>query len=587
PPTDENVNNLSKDNPLKRQRVDHPSPIKQYRSVYTQTTKTEMISSSTSPTRHNLQSGEDIDMSSNSNDRTAASPDLIVIEHKSDDQSLKMARDYFGGKPYVGQQKVVSQPYPTDEEMKLLVAQDPKKAANFIFHQNKNTETQYPPKDQLIKFFSEAWNKAKPPNGNSIKPIKVGNDFTIKPGPENSFKYLGVRILQNGLIQEVTVKDLKTMISKVDKTKLDGRSKFRLMERYGLPQLLFIMENSDQTRAELRKLNGCYRNFVRKIHSLRHDFPNDGLHLKPHNGGLGATDIEERVARGKYNSATKMINDNSSKAFTNVVEKSKVKKIRADNAKYLSIGEDDTDLKDKHQDKLINHLSKSARVNSSAKVFFKNKRANKWINNSRIPNKMKTDFLKLRYNIMPTRSSTKFFNGGKTRCRGCGGPSESVKHLISKCSANQGLITLRHNAIIKELIRIGSRQEDTRIYQEKVFNTAEGRIKPDLILVNDNTAKVFEVAVTFEDNENTLNQMYDAKFKKYKKHQDIIAESLQVERVIFEPLILGAMGDLNDKSANAIIRSFKTNKYTIADILLIILRKSRNMVYNITQRRSQ
>ncbi|KAI3390211.1 hypothetical protein SNEBB_011027, partial [Seison nebaliae] len=577
-----------------------------------------MISTSTSPTRHDHQSEEDVNMTLNTIDGTADSPDLIVIQKPDEDQSLKMARDYFGGKPYVGQQKVIADAYPTDEEMKNLVAQDPKKAANFIFHQDKNFKPQYPGKEQLIQFFSEAWNKPNPPNGdkfdinknygsrngnnlsitsqirvqevvdavtkmnasgapgpdgNTIKPIKLDDAFIINPGPENSFKYLGVRILHNGLIQEVTVKDLKSMIAKVDRTKLDGRSKFRLMERYGLPQLIFIMENSDQSRSELRKLNGCYRNFVRKIHSLRHDFPNDGIHLKPQNGGLGATDIEERVARGKYNAATKMINDNSSKAFANVVEKSKIKKTRADNAKYLSIGDDDSDLKEKHQEKLVNHLSKSARVNSSARPFFKNKRANKWISNSRIPNKMKTDFIKLRYNIMPTRSSTKFFNGGKTRCRGCGGPSESVKHLISKCPANQGLITLRHNALIKQLVNIGPRYDNTRIHQEKVFNTTEGKIKPDLILVNGKTAKVFEVAVPFEENEKILEQNYDAKLNKYKKHHDIIAESLQVDRVIFEPLIFGAMGDVFDKSANSIVRNFKTNKYSIADLLFLTLRK--------------
>ncbi|KAI3387056.1 hypothetical protein SNEBB_001086 [Seison nebaliae] len=141
--------------------------------------------------------------------------------------------------------------------------------------------------------------------------------------------------------------------------------------------------------------------------------------------------------------------------------------------------------------------------------------------------------------------------------------------------------------MIKELVRIGPRQEDTRLYQEKVFNTVDGRIKPDLILVNGNTAKVFEVAVPFEDNEKTLEQMYDEKFKKYKQPQDIIAESLQVDHVIFEPLILGAMGDINDKSANAIRCSLKSNKYTIADLLFIVLRKARNMVYNITQRRNR
>ncbi|KAI3384328.1 hypothetical protein SNEBB_010903 [Seison nebaliae] len=604
-PTAVNVgSSLKSNNPLKRQRVYTSSPRKEFRTCSTQTDTIETKSTATSPILIQEKSitdnqiiQDDINMSSESIVPLTNTQDLIVVSETPSDQSLRMAREYFGGKPYTGQQKLVTEKFPTPEEMKALVAQDCKKAANFIFNFEKNKSHQSPDREQLIKFFSEAWNKPKPPDGNkfkiennygaSINTIKVDDTMELTTNKNNPFRYLGVTILPSGAIQQVTVKDLKDMINKVDAVKIDGRAKFRIMERYGLPQLLFTMEHSDQTRAELRKLNGCYRNFVRKIHSLRHDFPNDGIHLKPQNGGIGATDIEERIARGKYNSATKMINDNSSKSFVNIVNKSKIKKVRTDNAKYLRIGDDDTDLKGKHQEKLIDHLSKSARVNTSAQPFYKNKRANRWITNQRIPNKMKNDFFKLRYNIMPTRSSTRFFNGGKTRCRGCGGPTENVKHLISKCPANQGLITLRHNCIIKELTKIGSRNtENTKIYQEKVFETADGRIKPDLILVTNRIAKVFEVAVPFEDNDSTLENNYQNKLKKYKKHNDIIAESLQVDRVIFEPIIFGALGDVHEKSANAIVRNFRTNKFTIADLSQLMLRKSRNMVYNVTHMRN-
>ncbi|KAI3378731.1 hypothetical protein SNEBB_000499 [Seison nebaliae] len=471
PPTAENADESI--NPLKRKRIENPIPTLETRSIHTQTERIEMTSSSTSPLRLSNDSsahpGEDINMSSDSIISLPNSPSMIIVTKSSEDQSLKMAREYFGGTPYAGQQKIVAEDYPSPEQMKLLVAQDPKKAANFIFNYNKK----------------------------------------VKP-----------------------------------------------------------------------------QNFVRRIHSLRHDFPKDGIHLIPRNGGIGATDIEERVARGKYNSTTKMINDHSSKSFATVVAKSKVGKIRKDNAKYLAFGDDDTDLKEKHQEKLLARLSKSARVNTSAKPFFHNKRANRWISNNRIPNKMKNDFFKLRYNVMPTRSSTKFFNGGKTRCRGCGGPSETVKHLISKCPANHGLITLRHNEVVKQLIALGPRNPRARIYQEKVFKTIDGNIKPDIILVDGNIAKVFEVAVPFEENDSTLLSTYQVKLNKYKKHKEVIREKLQVDSVIFEPLILGAMGDILEKSANAIVQHFKVNKYAIADLSQAMLRKSRNMVYNITHRKN-
>ncbi|KAI3378532.1 hypothetical protein SNEBB_011279 [Seison nebaliae] len=584
----------------KRKRFTSPFPQIEVCSIGTQTNNVPyslmtdtLTTSATSPIKFidHLESPttphEDVNMSSDSIIILPSSPCRIIINKSNDDQTLKMARDYFGGKPYAGQQKLLADKYPTASELKTLAAQDPKKAANFIFNYNKKENPKYPEKNKLIKFFEDAWNKRDPPNGGAkINEIHLDNSTTLLPiSEDDKIKYLGVNILPGGQIEQVTLSEFKNMIGKIDGTKLDGRTKFRIMEKYGLPQLLFKMEHSDQRRAELRKINGCYRNFVRKVHSLRHDFTTSGLHLKPCNGGIGATDIEERVARGKYNATTKMINDNSSKSFAKVVVKSKIAKIRKDNAKYLAIGDDDSDLKSQHQEKLLNRLSKTARVNTSAKSFYQNKRANRWINNDRIPNKLKNDFFKLRYNIMPTRSSTRFFNGGKTKCRGCGGPSENVKHLISKCAANKGLITLRHNSLIENLIKIGPRNQEVRILKEKTFQTSEGVIKPDLITISNNIAKVFEVAVPFEEDEKTLEKMYANKLKKYKEHSDIIRESLQVDKVIFEPIIFGALGDVHEKSANTIVRNFKTTKFTISDLSTLMLRKSRNMVYNITHMR--
>ncbi|KAI3378728.1 hypothetical protein SNEBB_005589 [Seison nebaliae] len=389
------------------------------------------------------------------------------------------------------------------------------------------------------------------------KSMKINEEFTIELNNNPTFKYLVVNIKSNGIVEEITSNDLKEMIEKVEKSKLDGKTKFRLMERYGLPKLIFIMKNSDQTRAELRRLNGQYRKFVRKIHGLRHDFKNEGLHLKPINGGYGATDIEERIARGKYNSASKMINDQSSKAFSKVVEKSKVPKIKMNNAKYLKISrpEDELDLKNFHQTNLLNGLVKSNRVRESAKPFFNNKRANRWITNDRIPQKYKQDFMKMRYNIMPTRSSTRFFNGGQSRCRGCMGQTENVSSFYTPAIEN-------NNAVIDFLVKNGTRYPTT-IFREKTFQTADGVIKPDLITVSNNTAKVFEVAVTFEDDDTSLEKMFKEKLSKYQKHKEVIGEALNVDKVIFEPIIIGAMGNIHEKSANAIARNFNIKKHDL------------------------
>ncbi|KAI3386215.1 hypothetical protein SNEBB_004475 [Seison nebaliae] len=64
------------------------------------------------------------------------------------------------------------------------------------------------------------------------KSMKINEVFTIEPNNDPKFKYLGVNIKSNGTVEEITNNDLKEMIEKVEKSKLDGKTKFRLMERY-------------------------------------------------------------------------------------------------------------------------------------------------------------------------------------------------------------------------------------------------------------------------------------------------------------------------------------------------------------------
>ncbi|KAI3389125.1 hypothetical protein SNEBB_011305 [Seison nebaliae] len=222
------------------------------------------------------------------------SPDRIVITKIDEDNTKKMTRDYFGGKPFTGQQKIINEKMPTAEALKKLPAEDMRKAAFFIFDFKENEETKYASKQSIVNFFRTAWNKPAPTqpstfdinhnysanNGINPKPIKINEQFTINPTTESGFKYLRVDILPNGLVKQVTYEDLKEMIEMVDRTSLNGIVKFKIIERNGLPKLLFRMENSGQTRAELRRMNGLYRKFARKVNMLRGDFPSDGLHLK-------------------------------------------------------------------------------------------------------------------------------------------------------------------------------------------------------------------------------------------------------------------------------------------------------------------
>ncbi|KAI3383440.1 hypothetical protein SNEBB_007068, partial [Seison nebaliae] len=526
-----------------------------------------------------------INESSNNNELMIIDPpanDHIIIELDSPDQTLKMARDYFGGKPFEGQQKLKAENYPTDNELVKLAREDMKKAANFIFTYDKSNKTKFPEQKVLSEYFMNAWNKDPPSTKFDKFDYESGN--SIDHLQEKQFRYLGVEIDQFGNVKQTTIQDFKELIEKVNKTPLDGRTKFKIVEKFGLPKVLFQMSNSDQTRAELRKINGAYRRFVRNTHRFRHDFPSDAIHLKPNNGGIGATDIEESVARSIYNSSSKMLEDTTSKYFQKVVKEANVAKTRNDNAKYLKIDKmkQPMELNEYHQEKLLNNISKSQRVAETAKSFFKNKRANKWIKNERLPAKIRNDFFKLRFNIMPTNSTTHFFNGGKKKCRGCGGPSENVKHIITKCPATKGLVMDRHNEIMRMLIGIGQRQRGAKIYQEKCFRTEDGIIKPDLIVVNGNTAKVMEIAVTMEENENSLGKIFKEKLAKYNKYSHIFQEELGVQNVIYEPIVMGALGDVHNQSAASIVRNFKTTKFSIQDISTMLLRRARNMVYLIT-----
>ena len=140
-------------------------------------------------------------------------------------------------------------------------------------------------------------------------------------------------------------------------------------------------------------------------------------------------------------------------------------------------------------------------------------------------------------------------------CRRCGSRSETLPHVLNNCHWNLQSITERHNSIV-DRVKVASSKRWKVLRENQTV--AGSSLKPDLVLVNENSAIILDVAVTFENGPEAFSNIRKHKLEKYAE----IAETLRnrYKDVAVAPIILGSLGSwdpLNDR----ILLRLCTNKY--------------------------
>ena len=139
---------------------------------------------------------------------------------------------------------------------------------------------------------------------------------------------------------------------------------------------------------------------------------------------------------------------------------------------------------------------------------------------SAIPARDYVHYHQVHLNALPcrVRTSRGRGSGAETRCRALCNSTETAEHVIQQCCRTHGGRVLRHDKVVGR-IASGLRQKGWTVYEEKSYDTAVGRRRPDITAVKDRQVVILDAAVVgcgiaFE-------AAHQAKLRKYMTHADL------------------------------------------------------------------
>lgn len=172
----------------------------------------------------------------------------------------------------------------------------------------------------------------------------------------------------------------------------------------------------------------------------------------------------------------------------------------------------------------------------------------------------------LRFNLLPCKSLPSV-PIEQRRCHAGCHANETLSHILQKCPQTHTQRILRHDYIVRRLIKIGEKRK-WNAAQEAHLRTADiGLQKPDLILFNDTDVIICDVSICWEG-PRPLGNQYSLKIQKY-SNKSLIEQIQRIfpgKKISIAPLIIGSRG-IWCKYNRSIQNHLKISKSDVAELI--------------------
>ncbi|KAG8170643.1 hypothetical protein JTE90_011561 [Oedothorax gibbosus] len=364
----------------------------------------------------------------------------------------------------------------------------------------------------------------------------------MKPG--DSFKYLGVYFRTDGLMFFSPVEQVKRWLVMLAKAPLKPQQRLFLLREHLLPKLLHLSVLSRIRIGVLNKVDRVVRAFLKKHLDLPHDTINAFFHAAFNDGGLAIPSFRANIPEmrlKRLNNVKLAFSSSAMAGFVNNVLHNHIAKTMSialpgspstywRNALLNSV--DGVGLSDAYKTPGQFNWSRGANLFMSGRDFIL--------------------CTKLKYNALPSRSRCGRGRVTDRLCRAGCAQNETTGHILQACPRTHGMRVRRHDAIVNYAIR-GLEQRGFVVAKEPMFNTAEGRKKPDLVATRGDEAFIIDAQVVSDCE--PLRRAHRRKVEKYGDLTPIVSAQFGVQTVIPMSLTLNWRGVCSSDSAQALVEN--------------------------------
>lgn len=363
----------------------------------------------------------------------------------------------------------------------------------------------------------KSWSLSMVPSGKEKKmKVETGKPFSVNGGAIKEltimdlWRYLGVNYQSNGpeMVDHCAMEaDLRSL----SKGPLKPQQRIHMLKTFVIPRHQDKLVLSRTSAKGLKRIDKQIGQYVRKWLSLPHDVPVAYLHAPVKAGGLGVPCLRLWVPLMRLNRLGSAIR-NGSQTMMALSECTLFKSIIHKCRRSLAVlGPGDPTLLLYHsywKEQLIEKVD-----GKDLEHAWNHRSSTSWNSTlaSQISGEDYVHYHQIRANALPTRVRTARGRPAKeTSCRGGCRRTETAQHVIQECHRTHSVRVQRHDRVVGIL---GDELERrSKVLRKQEIQTVRGKRKPDLILINGDTAHVIDVQVVRCSD---LNGSHRAKIGKY------------------------------------------------------------------------
>ena len=160
-----------------------------------------------------------------------------------------------------------------------------------------------------------------------------------------------------------------------------------------------------------------------------------------------------------------------------------------------------------------------------------------------------------RLNCLPVNNVKSRWSNSCPKCRHCNS-DETLPHVLCHCFRNMPSILRRHNSIVD---RIVNAVQSGTITTDQQVRAANSRLRPDIIVEEDNKVLIIDVCCPFDSNAEALRDAEQRKLNKYEGlKQFFVGQGKQCEVFGF---VIGALGSWHPANENVLRHLGMSKRY--------------------------
>jgi hypothetical protein len=387
--------------------------------------------------------------------------------------------------------------------------------------------------------------------------LSIGETKVPGARPSSALKYLGVNYtLSEGLESGALIDKLMQAVNRARGLALKPLQKVNLILERIIPKFLYGIILGGPSLTRLHAADKCVRMAVKEILHLHPSTTDHVLYARKKDGGMGIPRLAHLVRLASLRSGLALLasGDVAVQAAGMAGDlEGRCKKVANDlRLNWPVTLREVVRASNKFKSQESKDWERLASQGHGVKDFRNDRLGNCWLYDPAVLSSSRyTDALRLRTNTFGVNVALRRADKDlEVDCRRCHGKPETLGHVLGECVAGKGMRIQRHDKMAA-FVATKCEEKGYQTTREQLFSIEQGKLKPDLVVIDGERALIVDVTVRFESG-NALSRGASEKVEKYQPLADYFVSQGAVREANVLPIVVGSRGAITQATLKSL-----------------------------------